>query len=107
MDRVAWRALLVFGVLLMMRPGFLSAHEGPPVSGRVVDLLCYVEYGGPADESSKRFGEYKDCVQRSAGANHPLALKIEGDYYLAVDMGFQPMNSRLIRKSKSRPINSC
>ena len=94
--RRGWKVWLALGALLVMSHRWLFAHEGPPISGKVVDLFCYVQYGGPSDEADKRFGEYKDCVQRNAGANHPLALKIEGDYYLAVDMGFQPMNSRLI-----------
>ncbi len=70
------------------------AHEGAPISGVVIDPLCYVQYGGPS-EDSKRYGDYVDCTKRGIGAGHPMVLKVEDEYYYIVDMGFQPMNSML------------
>ena len=72
------------------------AHNVPPRTGTVTDVLCYVEYNGPTDPSSKAYKQYLECAKRGIPAGHPVALKIDGQYYLVVDVRFQAMNATFV-----------
>ena len=87
--------LVVVGTILSTHGRLAWSHEGPPIVGTVIDTLCYVEYGGPADVASEPFKRYLECSKRGVNSGHPVALKIDGQYYLVVDMRFQSMNTTL------------
>ncbi len=92
--RISRNCILTAGAVLALAGGLLPwvtmarADDAKPVSGEVVDLMCYLDHGAKGDK-------HAGCAEKCIKSGGPVGLLTKDDQLYIVIGDHQPMNDTL------------